>query len=229
VLYIHAPDNVAPIAEQVKGYDELYRRGVFKQLGLSNYSPAEVQEFYDAAKANGCVLPTVYEGSYSAVGRIPEADLLPLLRKLGIAYNAYSPIAGGMLAKSKEEVLSGAGRWDPNTFFGKLYNSIFNKPSYLNALDLWGEIARDAGVARAELAYRWVTYHSVVKAEHGDGIIIGARDGAQLKDTIKILKAGPLPASIVDRVDALWDLVKDDAVLDNWHGYLKDLFSQPKP
>jgi aryl-alcohol dehydrogenase-like predicted oxidoreductase len=180
-----------------------------------------VQDFYDAAKAYNCVLPTVYEGSYSAVGRLAETDLIPLLHKLGIAYNAYSPIAGGLLAKSKEEFLNGASRFNNSTVLGVLYNSIFNRPSYLTALDAWGDISKDSGLPKAELAFRWVVYHSILSGKHGDGIIFGARDATQLRDTIRIIQAGPLPDNVVKRIDAVWDIVKGEAVLDNWLGYWK--------
>ncbi|CAH0036320.1 unnamed protein product [Clonostachys solani] len=224
VLYLHAPDSKTPLDQQVKGYNELYKQGAFKQLGLSNFSPEEVQKFYDAAVANDCVVPTVYEGAYNAVGRLPELELFPLLRKLGIAYNAYSPIAGGLLAKPKEDFLAGVSRFDTDTFLGKLYSAIYNKPSFLEALDSWGRIAEEAGISRAELAFRWVVYHSALKGEHGDGIIFGARDATQEKETLKFINAGPLPENVAKKASDVWGIVQADATFDNWSGYLKGLF-----
>ena len=57
---------------------------------------------------------------------------------------------------------------------GKLYNDIYNRPSLLAALSEWEAIAKEAGVSKAVLAYRWVMYNSVLSAERGDGIIVRA-------------------------------------------------------
>ncbi|KAH7303914.1 putative oxidoreductase [Stachybotrys elegans] len=221
VLYIHAPDQQTPVLEQAQAYDVLYKKGVFERLGLSNFTPEDVKEFYETAKCHDCVLPSVYQGSYSPIGRLPETELLPLLRSLNIAYNAYSPIAGGLLTKTKEQFLQGVSRFNPSTRLGQIYQFLFNKPSFLQALDRWGEIATEAGMPRAELAYRWVVYHSALKGEHDDGIILGARDAAQLRESIRFIRTGPLPEHLAKEVDGVWDLVRQDAALDNWNGFFK--------
>lgn len=110
----------------------------------------------------------------------------------------------------------GAGRFNSSTTIGQLYISLYHKPSYLDALDKWVKISEDAGISKAELAYRWVAYHSSVKGEHGDGIIFGARKD-HVKETISYLRAGPLPAEIADRVNAIWEGIKHEAPVDNFH------------
>lgn len=64
-----------------------------EQFGLSNYFSWEVAEIYKICEANGYVRPTVYEGIYNAVDRAVEAELFPCLRKFGIKFAAYSPLA----------------------------------------------------------------------------------------------------------------------------------------
>ncbi len=46
---------------------------------------------------------------------------------------------------------------------------------------------------------------------------IGATRGSQLEETLKAIEDGPLDESIAKRVDKLWDMVKDDAPVDNYH------------
>jgi aflatoxin B1 aldehyde reductase len=215
-LYFHAPDTSVPWAEQLEAVNELYKAGAFKRLGLSNYTGDQVQEVYDVAKSKGYVLPTVFQGNYSAVSRKPETVLLPTLRKLGISYYVYSPIAGGFLAKTRQQIEQGAGRFDPSTSIGKMYGGLYHKPSYLDALDKWGKIAEDAGASKAELAYRWVTHHSVLSAEYGDAVIFGARGGAQTKQTLSFVRAGPLPKDIAERVNDIWKDIEHDAPFDNF-------------
>jgi aflatoxin B1 aldehyde reductase len=48
------------------------------------------------------------------VARKQEEVLFPTLRKLGIAFYAYSPIAGGFLTKTKKDIEDGKGYVDRN-------------------------------------------------------------------------------------------------------------------
>jgi aflatoxin B1 aldehyde reductase len=197
--------------------NELYKQGAFKRLGVSNFTAEQVEEVYNIAKENGYPLPTVYQGNYSAVARVSESLLFPTLRKLGISFYAYSPIAGGFLAKTREQVEDGHGRFDQSTMLGQLYGSLYKRSSLLDALDLWNKISDDSGVSKAELAYRWVAFHSVLSSDNGDGIIFGAHKLNQLTQTIGYLRAGPLPAEIVKRIEGLWDGIKHEAPKDNFH------------
>jgi len=217
VLYLHAPETTVPFEEQLSALQELYEAGVYKRLGVSNFSAAQVDELCAIADKHGWIRPTVYQGNYSAVARLSETQILPTLRKHGISYNVYSPIAGGFLAKTRQQIEEGAGRFNNNSPVGQMYTSMYNKPSYLDALDKWVDIAADAGISKAELAYRWVTYHSALDGNKGDGIIFGARSVEQVKETIGYIRAGPLKDEHVKRVDDIWTDIKDDAPLDNFH------------
>jgi aflatoxin B1 aldehyde reductase len=173
-----------------------------------------VQEVYDVAEQNGFVKPTVFQGNYNAVARLVEDDLFPLLRKLKIAFYAYSPIAGGFLAKTSQQVRDGLGRFSPDGQLYAMYSTLYSKPTFFAALDKWDKIASDAGVKKVELAYRWITYHSALKGDLGDGVIFGA-SLAQLDETVAAIKAGPLADDIVARIDELWPSIKGDALVDN--------------
>jgi aflatoxin B1 aldehyde reductase len=137
IPYFHGADTRMPWEDQLSAINPLYEQGAFKQLGVSNFSAEQVQELYDVAKKNGYPLPTVYQGSYSAVSRLSETRLLPTLRRLGIAYYAYSPIAGGFLAKTRKQIEEGAGRFDPETILGQMYLGLYSKPAHFDALDTW--------------------------------------------------------------------------------------------
>jgi len=197
----------------------VYASGGFNRLGLSNFLPHEVLDVIRICKEKGYVLPTVYQGNYNAVARHSESTLLPILRENGIAYYAYSPIAGGFLTKDVSVITaaSGEGRWDPKTATGGIFTALYGKPAMLEGLRLWGEIAAEAGIPKAELAYRWVAFHSVLSGELGDGLIFGARNGDQLKGTLEGLGNGPLPVEVVERIGRVWEIVKEDAPVDNFN------------
>ncbi|KAB8737491.1 hypothetical protein FH972_026450 [Carpinus fangiana] len=218
VFYLHSPPKDAYWDETLAGVQEAYKAGLFERFGLSNFKAEQVQKAYDDCKAKGYVLPTVYQGNYSPVTRKQEQVLFPTLRKLGIAFYAYSPLAGGFLTKSKQDVQDGAGRFDTNTPIGQLYSKLYNKPEMLKVLETWEQIAKDEGCSRADLAYRWVRFSSPLKPEQGDAMIIGASSLDQLKQTLEGSNAGPLSAKALQQIDAAWDIVKEHAPLDNFHG-----------
>ncbi|OCT49647.1 Aflatoxin B1 aldehyde reductase member 4 [Cladophialophora carrionii] len=215
IFYIHSPDSKIDLEETLAGVNEVYKTGVFKRFGLSNYSPADVQKVYDIAKEKGYVLPTVYQGNYSPVARRQETELFPVLRNLGIAFYAYSPLAGGFLTKTAQQIKDGVSRFAPDAL-GGMYRDMYMKPSYLDALSVWEAIANEEGVTRAELAYRWVTYHSPLKKEQGDAIIVGASSTEQLEQSLTGIEKGPLSSKAAEGIDKVWDQVKHEAPLDNF-------------
>ncbi|KAL4885636.1 NADP-dependent oxidoreductase domain-containing protein [Aspergillus karnatakaensis] len=229
--YIHAPDRRpgASTTALLQALTEAHAAGKFKKLGLSNFLVDEVKEILRIAKENNFLLPSVYQGNYNAVARHHEKTLLPLLREHGIAFYAYSPIAGGFLTKSVEQLTStpdsGSGpgtekgtRWDPNTQTGTFYTNLYAKPSLFEGLKVWGEIADDAGISKAELAYRWVAFHSALDSNRGDGLVFGARNEGQIWGTLEGLRKGPLPREIAERVEGVWEVVERDAPVDNFNG-----------
>jgi len=221
LYYFHSPDPATPIEESLSAIQEAYAAGKFKRFGLSNFLPEDVQKVYDIQKAANSVLPTVFQGNYNPVSRHIEEDLFPLLRKLGMSLYAYSPIAGGFLVKDSASIRSKdlEGRFSDKTNSGNMYSSIYAKETLLNALDEWGEIAKEAGITKAALSYRWVSYHSALSPKYGDGIIVGARKTEQLEETLVAIEAGPLDKAIADKAGAIWSKVKAEAPRDNWNSF----------
>lgn len=217
VYYIHAPDRRLPFKDTLSGLDALHKRGAFKRLGLSNFLAHEVDEIVKVAKDNNFVVPSVYQGNYSAVARRTETEILPTLRKHNMAFYAYSPIAGGFLAKSKKELTGDGGRFaDGKNPLSGVYNAMYNRPSFVEALGEWEKIAENEGISRAELAYRWVVYHAQLQADAGDAVLVGARKKEQLRETVEAIKRGPLSEDAVKRIEKIWELVKGEASLDNY-------------
>ena len=216
IFYLHAHDPQVPLEETLAGVNEVYKANTFARFGLSNFLTEAVQQVYDICKANNYVLPSVYQVNYSAVTRIPEDTLFPLLRKLNMAIYAYSPIAGGLLGKSRAQIEAGESRFNANSP-ASMYHKMYNKPSYLNMLDQWSEIADEVGCSKAELAYRWVAYHSALEAGKGDAVIVGASSLGQLEKTVEGLERGELPEGAAKKVEGLWEVVKGEAPVDNFY------------
>jgi aflatoxin B1 aldehyde reductase len=104
-----------------------------------------------------------------------------------------------------------------------MYSSMYMKESLLDALDEWELIAKDAGITKAAVAYRWITYHSALKKENGDAVILGATKISQLEETLENIEGGPLDEKTAGRVDDIWNKVEHEAPLDNYNSYVVNL------
>ncbi|KAK3201137.1 hypothetical protein GRF29_213g1160603 [Pseudopithomyces chartarum] len=186
VLYIHAPDASIPFEDTLAGINDAYKEGLFERFGISNFTAEQVQEVWDITGEKGWVKPSVYQGNYSPVARHLETLLFPTLRRLGLSFYAYSPLAGGFLTKSVADLDGGKGRFAAGGLYAKLYD---NK-GLRDGLEAWGKVAEEEGVSKAELAYRWVGYNSQLKSELGDAVLFGASRLEQVGETAGWLAKG---------------------------------------
>ncbi|KAH6676835.1 NADP-dependent oxidoreductase domain-containing protein [Halenospora varia] len=223
---LHVPDDTRPIAETMEGVQALYIAGKFKQFGLSNFSPAQVQECHDYCKSHNYVLPTIYQSIYGPAARINEKELFPVLRKLNISIQGYSALASGFLSKTPDEIKDGKGHFNPETILGKILHEKYGKPPFLEFLRKYEELVKDlkeeeGSGGKVGVAYRWMCWHSKLDAEKGDGVVIGVSSAAQLEQTVEEVKKGPLPEWVVERLESMWKSVEGLASGDNFSTYKK--------
>ncbi len=152
IFFLHMPDLKTPLSEYIPTLDRLHKKGVFRRFGISNFSPGHVEQLHAYCKENNFVLPTVYQGNYNILSRRQEHTLFPVLRKLGISFQAYSTLAGGFLTKSKEDIAAGAGRFNKDFPFGAIYMAMYARPLLLDSLGDWENIAKEEGCSKALLA-----------------------------------------------------------------------------
>lgn len=106
VEFLHFPDRTSPLEGMCKAMNDGLKAGKYEAWGLSNYSIDEIHQIMKICSANSYVKPAVYQGLYNAVARKAEDELIPLLRKHGVAFYAYSPAAGGAFSKSSSRMVS---------------------------------------------------------------------------------------------------------------------------
>ncbi|KAJ7902491.1 Aldo/keto reductase [Mycena leptocephala] len=214
--YLHAPDRKVPYEETLKAVDELYREGYFKRFGISNYMAWEVAEIVGICKQHGYIQPTVYQGIYNSIHRNVEPELFPALRKFGISFYEFNPLAGGFFTDrytSADENVETGSRFDPESRQGKAYRDRYWKPVYFAALNTVRPVAAAHGLTMAEVALRWVSHHSLMRREFGDSVLIGASSLTHIEQNLIDLEKGPLPDEVVAALDAAWEMVKPTAAV----------------
>ena len=209
LLYFHFPDGKTPIDEALETVAELYEQGKVKELGLSNYPAWQVVDICHKCEKYGCPKPTVYQGMYNALCRNVEPELFPAIRALGMRFYAFNPLAGGMLTGKH---LHYEDAPEPGRFARlESYRKRYWKQSYFDAVDEIRKACEDESIPMAEAGYRWLCCHSMMNADQGDGILLGASRQEQMIQNMASTTKGELPQSVVEAMDAAWEIAKPDS------------------
>ena len=208
-VYLHFPDPATPVESVLEAMADLHSQGKFTELGLSNFPAWMVTDVWHIMKKNGWVLPTVYEGIYNPLTRKAEVELNACLDHFGMRFYAYNPLAGGLLtgryAHFEDAPTDGRFTHRPN------YQGRYWKKSYFDAVGVIRTAAEKAGITTIEAVYRWLAYHSMLREERGDAIIIGASKLPHLLQNMETLKNGPLPEEVLTAFKEAWTLTKGDS------------------
>ena len=207
-FYLHFPDRNTPIESVLEACATLHQQGKFRELGLSNFPAWLVADVYHKCKANGWVLPSVYEGMYNPLTRRAEDELNEAIDYFGLRFTAYNPLAGGLLT-NKYKSFSDApsdGRFTHRPNYQKRYW----KESYFNAVSAVKEVCAEHSIDIIEASYRWLAYHSMLNGKRGDSIIVGISKLSQLQGNIAALAKGKLPNNVVIAFDKAWQITKAD-------------------
>ncbi len=206
LLYLHSPDLDTPVIQTLECCFELYQQGKFRDFGLSNFSAWQVAEVVEICRREGWMEPSVYQGMYNALTRDVERELFPCLRNYGIRFNAYNPLAGGLLT-GKYSSLDGfpdSGRFSEN----ESYKVRYWKQDYFEVLLKLGEACKEQGLTPTEAAMSWLVNHSLLDSVQEDGIILGVTKIEHLKANMAACKQAPLDPAILDILDQGWEIIK---------------------
>lgn len=154
LVQIHQPDPHTPIDETADALLEARGRGLVREIGASNFTPAQMQAF---ARALAPARPASLQSHYSLLNRQVEQALLAHCRKHGIGLLAYSPLEAGHLARRPEPQ---AGT---RTFRAAMEGTLL-------------PIAQRHGVDPAAVAIAWLLDRAGVS-----GVISGVSSVAQLE------------------------------------------------
>ncbi|WP_415426877.1 aldo/keto reductase [Acetobacter okinawensis] len=144
---VHWPDPKTPFEETARALEKSVQSGKVHALGLSNFSPEQMDEFRKFAPVASIQPP------YNLFEREIEKDILPYAVRNNLAVLAYGPLCRGLLSgkMTAEHVFTGDDlrKVDP-----KFLQPRFNQ--YLNAVQGLATIAEQHGKSLLALAIRWV-------------------------------------------------------------------------
>jgi len=192
IFYSHRPWDNAPLEETMGALAQIVRQGKALYVGISSYGPERTRKAYEILRSEGVPL-LIHQPSYSLLNRWIENGLLDTLDELGVGCIAFSPLAQGLLTN---KYLNGV----PENSRARLENSSLSK-DFLNdenlklVRELHG-IAESRGQSLAQMAIAWVLRDARVTSA-----LIGARNVAQLDDSLNALKKLDFSRSELDAID----------------------------
>lgn len=108
LYYAHYDDEAVSIEEQVRIADGLVRSGRVRHLGLSNFSPERMREWFEVATREGLTVPVAIQPHYNLLARAGyEKDYAPIAREFDAAVMPYFSLASGLLTgkyRTKEDL-----------------------------------------------------------------------------------------------------------------------------
>jgi aryl-alcohol dehydrogenase-like predicted oxidoreductase len=145
---VHWPDPLVPHDETATELERLRREGKILAIGVSNYSPTQMDDFRQGAE-----LATV-QPPYNLFERAIERDVLPYAARSGLTVLSYGALCRGLLS----------GRMEAQTTFGagdlRRSDPKFQPPGfqqYLAAVEALQRFARERHAKSVlALAIRWI-------------------------------------------------------------------------
>ncbi|MFF1922026.1 aldo/keto reductase [Streptomyces sp. NPDC058221] len=167
-------DPAVPVEETVGAIKEMIDAGYVRHLGLSEVDAATVRRAH-------AVHPVAdLQIEYSLISRAVEAEVLPVLRELGIGLTAYGVLGRGLISGHWSAGRAGGpgdARGASPRFSGE------NVEHNLALVEALRRVAESKGCTVAQLAIAWV-------AAQGEGIVplVGARTRERLAEALPAME-----------------------------------------
>ena len=187
LYYQHRVDPNVPIEETVGAMGRLVEQGKVRRLGLSEASAETIRR---AAAVHPIA---AVQSEYSLWERDVEADILPVVRELGIGFVPYSPLGRGFLTGQitrREDLPEGDYRRNDPRYSEENFDRNMKVVEVVKEI----AVAHDASAAQVALAWLLAQGEDIVP-------IPGSKRRATLEDSMKAAEL-VLSAEELARLDA---------------------------
>ena len=172
LYYAHFDDETVPLEETVAALSGLVDAGKVRYIGISNYSPERIEEWFRITEREGLHRAVALQPHYNLVERGYETTYRPIAEREGLGVMPYFALAAGFLTGKYRDGVTvdsaragGAAKYLDDT--GR---------AVLSALD---EVAAAHGASVASVALAWLAAQPTITAP-----IASARTTEQLPDLL---------------------------------------------
>jgi len=177
---IHRWDVDTPIEETLRALDDIVRSGKARYIGASSTMSWQFAKALYLADLRRWPRFVSMQNHYNLVYREEEREMIPLCIEEGIGVIPWSPLARGFLAGNRQRGSRSATLREESDVYG---HGLYYADSDYDVVDRVVEVARERGVAPAQIALAWLLHKPGVTAP-----IIGATKLEQLEQAIDAMK-----------------------------------------
>jgi aryl-alcohol dehydrogenase-like predicted oxidoreductase len=185
---IHRFDYQTPIEETIEALDEVVKSGKALYIGASSMFAYQFSKYLHRADHLGRTRFAMMQNHYNLAYREEEREMVPLCQEEGVGLIPWSPLAGGVLAGSRE-----AGTVRAQSAMGR---GRYNRPEDQAVLEALKQVAKARGEAPAQVAIAWLLSKPAVTAP-----IVGVTKPHHLDDPLKAVE-NPLSAEEIAILEA---------------------------
>jgi aryl-alcohol dehydrogenase-like predicted oxidoreductase len=185
---IHRFDYATPIEETIEALDDVVKSGKALYIGASSMFAYQFSKYLHRADGLGRTRFAMMQNHYNLAYREEEREMNPLCLEEGVGLIPWSPLAGGVLAGSRE-----AGTVRSQSAMGR---GRYNRPEDQAVLDALKKVAAERGEAPAQVAIAWMLSKPAVTAP-----IIGVTKAHHMDDPLKAVES-PLSEAEIAALEA---------------------------
>ncbi len=174
LYYIHGPDPVAPLEEQMRVLNDLVRQGKVRYLACSNLFGWQIAKAAGVSAKMNLEPLIAAQYIYSLVHRELEREVIPAAVDQGLGMMCYGALGAGLLTgkyKGQREPAPGTRI----SFRTQLDGPRFWHPKGFQIAEILEKVSLDTGIPMFKLAIAWP-----LKRRFVTSVIIGVRELDQL-------------------------------------------------
>lgn len=175
---MHHEDRQANWDEIWGAYENLIAQGKIYYAGSSNFSAWELCRAKFEAEKRHFLGMVVEQHKYNLFCRLPELEMFPASRALGIGISAYNPLCGGYLTENALNPRPGTRAAGDNIYSKTM--GVYNEGPYREQLVRFDKLCKEAGLLQSDVAMAWVCHNPYVNV-----VIIGPRTVEQLERSVR--------------------------------------------
>lgn len=173
----HRYDEETPLEETMAALTEVVRAGKARYLGFSEWTAEQIQAALDLSREKGYETFVSSQPQYSALWRVPEAEVIPLCKASGSSQIVWSPLAQGALTgKYTPGEPPPEGTRATSERMGTMMGQ-WRDDAVLEAVQRLVPIAARLGITMSQLALAWVLREPNVASA-----IVGASRPEQVRE-----------------------------------------------
>jgi aryl-alcohol dehydrogenase-like predicted oxidoreductase len=179
LYWLHIWDQLTPVEEVMRGFDDLVRQGKVLYTGVSDAPAWWVAQANTLASLRGWSPFAGLQIEYSLIERSVERELIPMAKAFKLGLVAWSPLAGGILTGKYDEAQgAGEARYSNEMMRGFMPERA-RQERVVSALR---QVSKETGRSLAQVALAWLRTRDIPVIP-----ILGARKLSQFSDNLQSL------------------------------------------